>query len=265
MPRMTQLRLAIDFESLSASAASDDVPGASESISQLTVRPVIVYSPVEAVNLVLQVPLVDKAYTLTSPLESNAITHAGLGDIDLGARWFFWSRVEFRTMSRQELGVSAGSSLPTGSDDATLDGVRFDDHAQLGTGAWGPYTGLSYGFHHDPWNLFASVTAREHTTNSYGYRYGTSLQWTALGDYRAVDWLALELGVEGRYALEDVAGGQAQVNTGGLVVAVVPGFTLNLWRDLWLRARVQVPAITSFNGVQAVGPTFFASLQVPVL
>jgi hypothetical protein len=261
-PRMTRFRLAMDYEWLTASAASDDNPAATEGVTQNTVRPVIVYSPLESVNLVGQIPLIDKAFTLRGGGENLAATHTGLGDIDLGARWFFWSRVDFAALRRQEFGLLAGSSLPTGATGATLDGQRLDDHAQLGTGAWGPYSGLSYAFHRDPWNLFVSITERVHGTNSYDYHYGTSLQWSTLGDYRVVDWLALEFGVDGRYALEDRSGGEAQLNTGGLVLALVPGLTVNPWGDLWLRTRVQIPTVTVLNGVQSLGPTFFASAQI---
>jgi hypothetical protein len=262
LSRMDRFRLALDFERLTATAASDDDPAATEGVTQTTLRPVIVWSPIATVNVVLQVPFVNKAFTLTGGDAPLSTTNFGLGDLDLGARWYFWTSVNLTTETRQELGISAGTSMPTGADDATLDGMRLDDHAQLGTGSWGPYAGVSYAFHKDPWNVFTSLTARAHTTNSYDYHYATSLQWTLRGDYRLHDRFAVELGVDGRYAWEDTAGGDAQTNTGGLVVSLSPGFTVNVWGDVWLRARAQLPVLTSLDGEQSVGVTVFASVQV---
>jgi hypothetical protein len=261
VPHAARFRLALDFEYLTASAASDGDPTATESITQETLRPVVVYSPTERFNLVLQVPLVRKAWELSGASPESA-TNVGLGDVDLGARWFFYEHRDFGAMSRQALGISAGISMPTGANDATDDtGMRIDDHAQLGTGSWGPYVGLVYGYHRDPWNLFASVTVRGHTTSSYGYQYGTSLQWSARVDYRITDGFAVEAGLDGRYAAQDTAMGDVQTNTGGLVLSAAPGLSVRVGGDIWLRARIQVPFVTSLDGDQGLGVTAFASVQ----
>ena len=261
IPNMAPLRLALDFEVLTASAASDDDPLAEESLTQVTLRPVIVYSPIESLNLVAQIPLVRKDWSLSGDASESA-THTGLGDVDLGVRWFFLRTMSLEAMSRQALGVLAGTTLPTGPDDATQDGMRLDDHAQLGTGSFGPYLGLVYAYHRDPWNVFLSGTAQVRTTNSFDYHYGTAVRWSARADYRIVDRFAVELGVDGRYAAKDTAGGEDQVNTGGLLLAAAPGASVNLAGDVWLRGRVQIPFATSLNGDQSVGPTFFASVQM---
>jgi hypothetical protein len=152
--------------------------------------------------------------------------------------------------------------LPTGPDDATADGQRIDEHAQLGTGAFGPYAGFVYAYHLDPWNLFTSVTARLHTTNGHAYHYGDSVQFGARLDYRFIDPLAAELGVDGRWAASDMLADETQVNTGGVVVSLAPGLAANLGGDFWLRARVQIPVIQALSGTQSVGPTYFLSGQV---
>jgi hypothetical protein len=141
VPYAAPLRIALDFEVLTASAASDEDPAARESVTQVTLRPVIVYSPTEELNLVLQVPLVHKDWSLSRGAEEGSATHMGLGDIDVGARWFFFQRTSFESQSRQALGVTGGITLPTGPTGATENGVRLDDQAQLGTGAFGPYRG----------------------------------------------------------------------------------------------------------------------------
>ncbi len=261
MPVMTPLRLALDFEVLSATAASDDDPGSSESLSQPALRPVIVWSPTETQNFVAQIPLVRKDWSLTGDEMAQA-TNTGLGDIDLGARWFFWSARDMPNMSRQSLGVSAGLTLPTGPNDATQDGERLDDHAQLGTGSYGPYLGVLYAYHRDPWNFFGSVTGQVHSRNSFGYRYGPAVKWATRVDYRIVDRVAVSAGIDGRYAARDDVDDEEQVNTGGFLLAVSPGASVNLFEDVWLRGRVQLPVVTSLYGDQSVGPTFFASVEM---
>jgi hypothetical protein len=262
VPYATPLRLALDFEALTASAASDDDPAATESVTQVTLRPVIVWSPIDSLNLIAQIPIVRKDWSLEGGGEKASATNTGIGDLDLGVRWFFWNDRSFATMSRQSLGVSAGVTLPTGPNDATEDGMRLDDHAQLGTGSVGPYLGLAYAYHRDPWNFFASVTGQTRTRNSFGYQYGNALKWATRVDYRIADPVALELGIDGRIAAHDNVDDEEQVNTGGFVLAAAPGAAVNVGGDVWLRGRVQLPFITSLNGDQSVGPTFFVSAEV---
>jgi hypothetical protein len=263
MPVAGTFRFALDFEVLSATALSDDQPGRTESLTQLTLRPVVVYSPVSRLNLVVQVPLVRKDWSLSATATEPAETAnpTGLGDIDVGARVFLWESTSIASQTRQSFALAGGTSIPTGSDDETVDGERLDQHAQLGTGAWIPYVGLLYAFHHDPWNFLVSVTAKFPTTNSYGYRYGNAVLWSATVRFRIVESFALALGVDGRQAQRDTSEGVVQQNTGGLVVAAVPGFAWNVAGPVWLLAQVQVPFATSLYGVQSVGVTGLASLQ----
>jgi hypothetical protein len=211
VPRGTRFRLAMDAEYVTGSAATEEDPTATESVDQVTVRPVLVYSPTDWLNLILQIPFVRKAWSLKGGADQQSATHTGLGDIDVGARWFFMRMRDFGAQARQDLGLSAGVTLPTGPNATSEGGMRLDDHAQLGAGSFGPYLGLVYAYHQDPWNLFASLTARAHTTNSYGYRHGTALQWTARVDYRPIERVALEAGIDGRHAWRDTVDGEDHV------------------------------------------------------
>ena len=262
MPTKGRVRLSLSLTSLTASARSDDDPAMTESLFQLTLEPTLVYSPSERVNVVLSLPIERKAWQLAGGgAPAERLTPMGIGDADLGARYFLWQRSSWGSGSRQNLAVFAGTSLPTGPDDAQLGGVRIDDHAQLGTGSFGPYAGVLYAYHRDPWNLFASVSARVHTTNLYGYHYASALLWAVRGQYRPFDWAAFELGVDGRYNGQDTADGDVQVNTGGLVLDASPGVMLRITGELWLHLRAQIPFATKLNGVQTVGPTFAGFLQ----
>src|SRR5262249_26445377 len=82
VPFAAPLRLALDFEYLTATAASDEIAGAEESLTQITVRPVIVYSPVEELNLVLSIPLVRKDWSLDGGGAGESATPVGVGDVE---------------------------------------------------------------------------------------------------------------------------------------------------------------------------------------
>jgi hypothetical protein len=264
MPVSNTLRFALEYEYLTATARSDEQPDRTESLTQMTLRPVVVYSPFSRVNVVLQVPLVRKDWALspTTTEASETAVPMGLGDLDLGIRVFLWDSTSIQAQRRQNLALTAGTSFPTGNDDATTaDGERIDQHAQLGTGAWGPYVGALYAFHQDPWNFFLSVTGRFRTTNSFQYKYGDAVLWSAQLRFRVVEPFALQLGVDGRYAGRDRSEGVLQENTGGLVVSAVPGLAWNVSGPIWLLAQVQVPFVTHLFGQQTVGVTATASLQ----
>src|SRR5262249_39475196 len=92
------LRFALEDQYLSATGRSDDAPERTETLNQMTLRPVLVYSPVSRINLVLQVPLVRKDWAL-SPTSTEATETAvpmGLGDVDFGIRFFIWDATSIR-------------------------------------------------------------------------------------------------------------------------------------------------------------------------
>lgn len=60
-----RLRAGLDFEYLTMRARSDEDPTLTERLTQATFRPLVIYSPSERLNLVLQVPLVAKRWTLS--------------------------------------------------------------------------------------------------------------------------------------------------------------------------------------------------------
>lgn len=261
MPVSGNFRVALEAEGLTATAASDEDPIATESVTQYTLKPVAVYSLLGRLNLVLQVPVVRKDWALSGGAEPESHDGIGLGDLDLGARYFVWQHTDMAAGRRQNAAVTAGTSLPTGSNNAQENGARIDDHAQLGTGSFGPYAGLLYSFHQDPWNASVNVSGRLHTANGYGYRYAPALMWTARGTFRPWERLAFSVALDGRLAGRDDLGGEEQVNTGGLVLAATPGVSVGIAGDLWLHAQAQVPVYTALSGTQSVGPVFAVSLQ----
>jgi hypothetical protein len=255
-------RFAFDYVYLTASARSDDNPAQTESLSQMTFLPVVVYSPTGELNLVLQVPLSWKTWNLTGgglPPENAA--PFGLADIEFGLRYFAWTAIDFPKLRRQSFALSAGTSIPTGSDDSQIDGVRIDQHAQLGTGAWGPYLGVLYTFAQDRWNFTSTFTGRYRTTNAYGYQFGAAVLFSLTGRYQLFEPFSVSLGLDGRYAVQDTQSGNTQVNTGGFLLAATPGVMWNIFDGFWLQAQVQLPIATKLYGVQSIGPVVTVGLQ----
>ena len=255
-------RFAFDYVYLTASARSDDNPAQTESLSQMIFLPVVVYSPTNELNLVLQIPLSWKMWNLSGGgLPAETASPFGLADIEFGLRYFVWTDIDFPKLRRQSFAVSAGTSIPTGSDDTEIDGIRIDQHAQLGTGAWGPYLGALYTFTEDRWNFTATFTGRYRTTNSYGYQFGAAVLFSLTGRYQLFEPVSVSLGLDGRYAVQDNDSGNTQVNTGGFLLAATPGVMWNIFDGLWLQAQVQLPIATKLYGVQSVGPVVTVGLQ----
>jgi len=260
-PNAGKLRLALSLSLVNARARSDDDPRVTEEVTRGTLTPTVVFSPLLRLNVALSVPVLRNRYRATGPEGRLAVTLTGLGDTELGLRYFAWHDVNFVARRRQELAVSLGSSLPTGANDAALDGERLDEHAQVGRGEFGPHIGVLYAFHRDPWHFTADASVRAYTTNHYGYRYGSAALWNVVAEASLTERVALELGVTGRDAAHDRQSAGLQADTGGFVLQAVPGISLGLPGAFWFRARVEVPFVTRLFGVQNLGPTFAASVQ----
>jgi hypothetical protein len=263
--RQGGLRLALEGEYLRVASGSADTPGTEEVLDQLTARLLGVYSPLPRINTIVTVPYVSKTMTMHGAGHHMPMSATrGLGDVELAIRWFFLESTNYDAMRRQALALSAGSSIPTGAHGARDEGVRLDDHAQIGTGAFGPFAGLLYRLQRDPWAALASVSYRYRTRNPHGFRFGEALLWSTQAQYMPGERLALAVGLDGRWvAADDAMGGKAP-NTGGLAIAVAPALHLEVFRGAWLVARAQLPVFTALHGQQRVGPVVIFGLQFSV-
>jgi hypothetical protein len=165
----------------------------------------------------------------------------------------------------QEIAVSAGTSMPTGPNDVRSEGVRIDEHGQPGTGSWGPFVGVHWRLDQRSWLAFASLSGRIHSQSSHDYTYGPALLWSVHGQYLLAKRVALDLGVDGRYAAADKLAGETVLNTGGTVLSAAPGLYLNALGGAWLFVRGQIPFYKSFRGEQDVLPSVVTGIQYQVL
>ncbi len=207
----------LDFESiyLNASAASDNPFDTTqmESLVQVNLNTTLTFSPTDDLTLTAMLPLVQKYWTLEAgdaPIVEGATiadtgTNFGMGDLNLGMRYFFWQETDFKAIEHQALALSIGSFLPTGATNrvSPLTGGPIDTHAQLGTGAFGFYGCLLYNHIWDNFTLSANANVVYHTqalTNDitspvYEYTFGTSTTGGISGQWKAGDSLAVGLAV----------------------------------------------------------------------
>jgi len=278
-----RLRLQLDSEYLRVDAGTDDRPGYTDKLSQWSYRLNVAYRPISRLSFVATVPFLDKTiHTVGEGTDAIASHLTGLGDAELAGRLALWQSISYSRRRVQEFALSAGTTLPTGSSNAkTSDGtgtvIPVDPHGQLGTGGWGPFAGLHFRFEQTDWLGFADLSYRVRTTGSYfdgsTYKFGDAAVWSLHGQYRPWDTLAVDLGLDGRYARIDKAtlagdgdGAAASVaNTGGTVLAVAPGLYYKAASGFWLFARGQIPFYTNLNGAQSVKPSASLGLQYEVL
>ncbi len=258
----------LSFEAvyLTAVAQSDDNPLQTENLIQKTLNTILTYSPTNNLTFVGIVPFTEKDWVLSAASDGSdqaALANPiGLGDLNLGLRYFLIAEVDFSTKISQNFAITAGTTIPTGDENAVdSNGDRFDQHAQLGTGEWGPYGGIFYSILLDDWTFSANFDTLFHAVNAYQYHFGTSFNWGAQAMLRFNDAFALSLGTEGRYADHDTSNEVVQTNTGGTVMDITPGISWSPLDGWGLYSRVQIPVITDLFGSQSVGATAILGSQ----
>lgn len=278
-------RLSLESVYLTASAQSDDLTESSETVRQVNLNSTLSYSPSDDLVLSATFPLVEKYWYYTASPQTLSLggandegTPFGIGDVMVGARYYLLSETNFMAKMYRGLAVSAGVYLPTGGTNFTslITGNNLDTHAQLGTGAWAFYGGLLFSRVADDFSFNANANVILRTvagTNDpaspvYQYTFGDSITGGVQGQLHLSDPTAVSLALEGRYASSDTElnpnmgpGIVSTPNTGGTVLDLTPGFWWNISGDSALYAKVQIPFLTSLNGVQDVGPTYTLGTQ----
>lgn len=255
----SRLRVALDTEFLDVKAGNEQDATRIDRLKQYTLKLQAVYSPLERVSVIADLPFVRKDLSTSGRTTSDL---SGVGDVEVATRVALLDLADFAHRRRNTFAVSAGTSLPTGRNAETdAAGERVDEHGQIGTGSWGPFAGLHYRFEQDDWFASASVSGRLHSTNSFQYRYGSALLWSVHGQYQPMRRLALQLGVDGRWASRDEDAVGPVDHTGGTVLALAPGAYWNVAAGFWLTLRAQIPFLTRLNEIQEVGPTVVAGIQ----
>ena len=276
------LRLQLDAEYLRVDAGTDGQPGFTDRLTQLSYRLNVVYRPISRLSLLVTLSLLDKTiHTVGGGTDITDSHLTGIGDTELGARHALWRSLDMSIGRVQEFALAAGLMFPSGAHDAketdkdTGAATLVDPHGQLGTGAWGPFLGVHYRFEQVNWLGFADVSYRMRTTASYSdgskYKFGDVALWSVHAQYRPLSTVAVDLGVDGRFAQADktTAAGDTssstQDNTGGTLLAAAPAVYVNAVRGFWLFARAQIPFYKNLYGEQDIEPSFTLGMQYQVL
>jgi hypothetical protein len=258
-----RLRLQLDGELLQVEAGS---AGETERLTQRSVRLNVAWRALDDLAFSATVPVVSKLVERLGAAGATRVSSAwGLGDAEIAARYVVWRAAALGTGRVVEAAVSAGASLPTGANDLQANGDRIDEHGQPGTGSWGPFGGVHGSIRQGRWVSFASLSGRVRPENGRGYGYGPALLWSLHAQWFALARLALDLGVDGRWAGADREGGSAVPDTGGTVLAIAPGLYVGLGKAPWLFVRGQVPVVHRLRGAQDVLPSVVTGIQVQVL
>ncbi len=196
------------------------------------------------------IPLVLRRATLVNLARSEVMT---LGDAELRARAFLF---EDRTFNpRHLLAVHGGAVLPSAPAAERPTGERLPLEAQAGTGSVQPLAGLSYAYFDDPVSLYASTTVVLPIRGRFDARVGTTVLASAFAQLQPWSWLALRLGVDGRWAARSEDGGRLDPDSGGFIAFLAPALVLSPLEDLVVHASVGVPVLRALNGVQEEHPT----------
>jgi hypothetical protein len=111
------------------------------------------WSPVRRLTLALSMPVVRRRLAHERLADESATRP---GDLETWARVTLLTDKNFAPIHRLEL--IGGLKLPTGTTDASQDGVRMSDHVQPGTGSWDASLGAAWVFRPpSDWSAYASA------------------------------------------------------------------------------------------------------------
>lgn len=209
------------------------------------------YSFSDRLTLAAQIPFVRKQLAEANLDREQA---EGLGDIDLVGRYLLY-RNPGETL-RHVAGMRFGVRLPTSEEVEDRAGNKLDIDVQPDAGATAPNLGGWYAWYRFPWFLSAAATYFLYGDGNQDFDPGNAVTSSLMGQYAVTPALALQLGLDSRYALRNRHSGVTDADSGGFVGAVAAGVGYRIGNDLLLNAGVQVPAIEDLNGEQDEDTTY---------
>jgi len=152
------------------------------------------------------------------------------------------------------LWLAPGVKLPTGSYRHSDDFGRIAPPAQPGTGSVdaiaAAFASVGLTGEGSAWLLLSQAVLRLTTANDEGYRFGHTLDASALVQVAALDWLALRAGPALHGAGRDRAGDIAIVDSGGWTLGARWGAALSLAEQMSLALDLELPVLRDVHGEQ---------------
>jgi hypothetical protein len=187
----------------------------------------------------------------------------GLGDLELQARFVVYRDRAFA--SRHMFWLFTGLKTPTAPRINDDTGHPYPDDDQPGSGSWDPLGGATYAWFGKSLTVYSSLLARVPTPGSRALRFGASLLSSSGVQLQPYPWLALQMGVNLRYAWADVLPNGADMSdSGGFTFGIAPAVMVNPWRDLLFRLTAEVPLVQALNGHQSLGPQLVFSIAYDI-
>lgn len=201
-------------------------------------------------TLAAQIPFVRKEIEDADLSRQDA---EGLGDIDLLARWTLFRGGD--SSVRHVGGLRLGVRLPTAEQVRDRNGERLDIDVQPDAGATAPNVGGWYSYFRFPWFLSSSVTYFSFGDGHQGFAPGNAVVGSLLGQYAVMPALAVQAGVDARYAQRNRFSGVEDPDSGGTLTMGFAGVALR-FGELVTNAGVQLPLAENLNGFQDEGASY---------
>ncbi len=192
------------------------------------------WAPERRLQLDLAVPLVARTVAVPSTGGELRGRQEGLGDLTFGAKWALVRADD--VMRSDRLSVLAEVSLPTGDDNAFVDGVDLGPRAALGLGTFGGSLGLGYTLVRDRHRAAVALRGSAFASDD-GFAPGEELAldvawWVRLSpreflpEHTGLEWRGV-LEVLSRWQTDDTVRAIDQQN-GGRELSFVFGLQANL-------------------------------------
>ncbi|WNG17238.1 transporter [Cystobacter fuscus] len=251
-PFAGRLRLATQVRAWSLASGQPRVDGID--LRELRMDLSVAYAPLPWLFLSVMAPLQARTVQDVSLAREGGW---GLGDMEVGARFFLFRDRDFS--ANHLVSVLAGSRLPT-SVTQTARGLPLSLDAQLGTGSWDPFLGLSYTAYAGDWSFIASATGYLPTRGREGFRAGASVLSTLAAQFQPSPAWALRLAVDGRVEGESNQAGVRDEVGSGAIAYVSPDVLFSPVTDVVVQLGVRVPVFNQLRGNVRPTPILQAAL-----
>ena len=221
------------------------------------------YSPSRDWGVNVQIPYIDRSHGtfgdgsgtgIVDTTQLNTSHTKSIGDIKVIGRYL---------ISGYNLGLQLGVKLPTGDYQKNFDsGQPLDRGLQPGSGTTDLLVGAyHFGSINKDWDYYAQAMAQIPTNTKDGYQPGNSLNFNFGVRYLLNDYIIPQLQVNTKVSGRDSEDGNAATgqDSGGTLVYLSPGVTVNVQKDLKLYGFVQLPIYQYVNGNQLT-PTWIGTL-----
>jgi hypothetical protein len=218
------------------------------------------YSPNADWGVNLQLPFINRSHTTIAPGDTDiSPSHTqSIGDVRVIGRYQGFTETK-------NVGVQFGVKLPTGNYKNTFSGgpqadTPLDRGLQPGTGTTDVLLGAYYfGTLNQDWDYFAQGLVQAALNSQDDYKPGASVNLNAGVRYLLNETFTPQIQINARAVRRDSGANADIANSGGSLVYLSPGVTVNMTKNLNTFAFLQLPIYQNVNGFQ-LAPRWTASI-----